>query len=130
MDVNYVNLLCIVQECEWMRVIVEYFVQDRAVIQSYFSPCRQPPFRPNRDLSTICQKLWNSDENYLTPGVDYKIDPQGYTFYSNMGQTDRAKKPLFEWVTEEALEKPTYQCKMANFQTWNFIFGKGRPFSF
>ncbi|XP_071807725.1 uridylate-specific endoribonuclease B-like [Asterias amurensis] len=70
----------------------------------------QPPFRPNRDLSTICQKLWDSDENFLSPGVDYKIDPQGYTFYSNMGQTDRAKKPLFEWVTEEALEKPTYQC--------------------
>ncbi|XP_038056866.1 poly(U)-specific endoribonuclease-B-like [Patiria miniata] len=77
-------------------------------------------FRPDRDVSAICQKLWDCDENCLMPGVHYKLDPQGYTFYSNQGKQDRAKRPLFEWVEEAALDRPTYKSFVAlldNYET-------------
>ena len=33
-------------------------------------------FRPNEELSRICQELWDLDDNRLKPGVDYVIDLQ------------------------------------------------------
>ena len=48
------------------------------------------------------------DKNRLQPGVDYKLDLQGRTKFSYDGP-DKAKDPLFEYVSQEALNKDTYR---------------------
>ncbi|XP_071964427.1 poly(U)-specific endoribonuclease-like [Antedon mediterranea] len=71
-------------------------------------------FKPDKEFSDIATKLWDADENRLTPGTDYAINLQGKTFYHNMGQRDSAKEPLFSYVNMEKLKKmPTYKCFIA-----------------
>eukprot|EP00057_Strongylocentrotus_purpuratus_P032820 XP_788965.1 PREDICTED: poly(U)-specific endoribonuclease-A [Strongylocentrotus purpuratus] len=70
-------------------------------------------FNPDRELSEICNKLWNLDENRLEPDKDYKMNLQRYTHYHNKGEVDQAKDPLFTFVTEEALQKPTFKAFVA-----------------
>lgn len=70
-------------------------------------------FNPDPELSEICNKLWDLDENRLIPDEDYKIDLQRYTNYHNKGNVDQARDPLFEMVSEEALQKPTIKAFIA-----------------
>ncbi|XP_063967839.1 poly(U)-specific endoribonuclease-B-like isoform X2 [Lytechinus pictus] len=65
-------------------------------------------FTPDAELSAICNKLWELDENRLEPGVDYEIDLQGYTSYGN--KVDQARDPLFSRVDEGVLQKPTFKA--------------------
>lgn len=64
-------------------------------------------FRPDRELSKICEELWEADENRLTPGKDYQIDLQGGTKAYWRG--DKAEDPLFSWVRDDVLKRPTFQ---------------------
>ncbi|XP_054772970.2 poly(U)-specific endoribonuclease-A-like [Lytechinus pictus] len=67
-------------------------------------------FTPDAELSAICNKLWELDENRLEPGVDYEIDLQRYTYYGNKGNVDQARDPLFSRVDEGVLQKPTFKA--------------------
>lgn len=56
------------------------------------------------------QQLWDTDkESRLEPDKDYELDTQGRTRFSYDGP-DRARDPLFSWVQEEALNRPTYKA--------------------
>ncbi|XP_072018032.1 poly(U)-specific endoribonuclease-B-like [Amphiura filiformis] len=69
-------------------------------------------FKPDKDLSTICTKLWKLDTNRLVPGVDYSIDLQGYTRVSQ--RQDRADDPLFSHVNDNKLQQiPTFKFFIA-----------------
>ena len=39
-------------------------------------------FSADRELSRVCTRLWELDENRLTPGKDYQIDLQGGRLHS------------------------------------------------
>ena len=60
------------------------------------------------ELTDLCERLWHLDKNRLQPGVDYKLDLQGRTKYSYDGP-DKAKDPLFEYVSQEALKRDSYK---------------------
>ena len=69
-----------------------------------------PPVSPTPeelgDLAAACNKLWDLDVNRLVPDVDYAIDLQcGKKAYD---QGDFAKNPLFAFVDEKALTRPTF----------------------
>lgn len=66
-------------------------------------------FNPHPELSSLCQRLWDADENRLEPGVDYEIDPQGKTRYHS--REDRARDPLFTFVKEEVFQRVTFRSK-------------------
>ncbi|XP_071484090.1 poly(U)-specific endoribonuclease-like [Diadema antillarum] len=70
-------------------------------------------FDPDKELSAICNQLWELDENRLVPGEDYEIDLQRYTFYSNKGERDEAKCPLFSFVHDDVFKRPTFKRFMA-----------------
>jgi poly(U)-specific endoribonuclease len=75
-------------------------------------------FRPNEELSRICQELWDLDDNRLKPGVDYVIDLQGGT--KGYWREDKAKDPLFSYMNEKILQKPTFKSFIAlldNYET-------------
>ena len=72
----------------------------------------------------MCQSLWELDENRLVPGKDYTINLQGgivaiilscvlVVILLSLGTksfwtADKAKYPLFSYVTREVLDRPTY----------------------
>ena len=68
-----------------------------------------PRFQPHPELSPLCDRLWDADKNRLTPGVHYKIDPQGKTRYHS--RQDHASDPLFAFVDPEVFQRPTYKRK-------------------
>lgn len=70
-------------------------------------------FEADEELSEIISELWNADENRLQPGEDYEIDLQGYTNPWKEGSEDWAEHPLFAWVNEESLCRPTYKTFIA-----------------
>jgi len=56
------------------------------------------------------QQLWDTDkDNRLVPDKHYKLDTQGRTRFSYDGP-DKADDPLFSWVDEAALNRPTYKA--------------------
>ncbi|XP_070556989.1 uridylate-specific endoribonuclease B-like [Ptychodera flava] len=63
----------------------------------------------NTDLSEIISKLWELDENQLTPGEDFSIDLQGKTKVYNDGRQDKASDPLFSFVKESVFKRETYK---------------------
>ncbi|KAI8620787.1 Endoribonuclease XendoU-domain-containing protein [Chytriomyces sp. MP71] len=58
-------------------------------------------------LSAACQRLWDHDNNRLTPGKDFVLNLQRKTYVSN--QEDAAREPLFQHVDGSLFSKyPTY----------------------
>eukprot|EP00659_Diplonema_papillatum_P010854 gene10854-16701_t len=56
--------------------------------------------------------VWDLDDNRLTPGVDFILDLQGYTFYKSKG--DFARHPLFKHVDDSVFtDRPTYRTFVA-----------------
>ena len=64
-------------------------------------------FQPDEQLSAVCTSMWNADTNRLRPGVDYDLDLQGST--RSYKRQDSAKDPLFYYVNEEVLKRPTFK---------------------
>lgn len=74
-----------------------------------------PPVTPTaaelKDLSLACDKLWELDVHRLVPDVDYVLNlQQGKRAYD---AGDYAKLPLFTFVDQKALERPTYASFIA-----------------
>lgn len=74
-----------------------------------------PPVAPTKeelaDLSVACEKLWELDAHRLVPDVDYILNLQhGKKAYE---VEDFASKPLFTFVDEKALLRPTYASFVA-----------------
>ncbi|XP_031556900.1 poly(U)-specific endoribonuclease-B-like [Actinia tenebrosa] len=63
-------------------------------------------FKPNKELSAVCEQMWKADTNRLTPEVDYSIDPQGRTRYNTTN--DSASDPFFSYLKPDVLKKGTY----------------------
>jgi poly(U)-specific endoribonuclease len=62
-------------------------------------------------LSKACDKLWDLDTHRLTPNKDYSINiQQGKKIYES---GDKASEPLFRFVNEEILHKPTFKAFIA-----------------
>jgi len=66
----------------------------------------------DKELNAFTEKLWNNDDNACFEGTDYELDKQGRTKYSKTGD-DKAKDPLFSWVSKSAFERPTYKAFIA-----------------
>lgn len=74
-----------------------------------------PPVTPTdvelHDLSAACGRLWELDTNRLVPDRDYVLNlQQGKNAYDNY---DAAGAPLFTFVDEKALLRPTYASFIA-----------------
>ena len=73
-------------------------------------------------LSLACTRLWELDVNRLVPGVDYEIDlQQGKKPYET---GDRADKPLFKWVDQDVLVRPTWASFIALLDNYEASEGK------
>lgn len=66
--------------------------------------------------------MWDADKNRLTPGVDYKIDPQGKTRFHS--REDHARDPLFTFVDPAVLQRETYRSECLNFLIHIFIHAR------
>ena len=69
-----------------------------------------PPITPTDEelasLSCACVKLWELDVHRLVPDVDYVLNlQQGKNSYD---KGDFANQPLFTFVDEQALQRPTF----------------------
>jgi len=64
-------------------------------------------FHPHPELSSLCDRMWDADKNRLTPGVHYKIDPQGKTRFHS--RQDHARDPLFTFVDPSVFQRETYK---------------------
>ena len=58
-------------------------------------------------LSDVLHEMWELDDNRLEAGKHYAIDLQGYT--KAYRRQDWARDPLFQFVSDEALQRPTYK---------------------
>lgn len=63
------------------------------------------------ELSRLFTRLWEVDENRLTPGRDYAINLQGGT--KRFWTRDHARDPLFTFVAPTAFKRPTYKTFVA-----------------
>jgi hypothetical protein len=71
-----------------------------------WSPAVIPTDTELADLSTACNKLWELDIHRLHPGVEYGINLQaGKKPYE---EGDAAPEPLFAFVDEQVLRRPTF----------------------
>ena len=62
------------------------------------------------------RRLWDLDINRLVPEKDYDLDlQQGKSMHD---KRDAASKPLFVFVDEHALERPTYKAFMSLFDNY------------
>ncbi|PFX18344.1 Poly(U)-specific endoribonuclease-B [Stylophora pistillata] len=80
-------------------------------------------FNPHPELSPLCQRLWDADENRLEPGIDYKIDPQGRTHYHS--RDERARDPLFTFVKPEVFQRITFKRFIALLDNYESEGGQG-----
>ena len=81
-----------------------------------YQPLVEPTSEELQSLSLACSRLWDLDTNRLVPDVDYHIDLQlGKNMYDS---TDTASAPLFSFVDEKALERPTYRSFIKLFDNY------------
>lgn len=73
------------------------------------------------DISLACSRLWNLDINRAIPNKDYILDLQNGKKPYQKG--DVATKPLFAFVDEGLLEKPTYASFIALLDNYEAILG-------
>lgn len=89
---------------------------------SNFSPPVEPTAEELGSLSLACARLWDLDTNRLVPGKDYVIDLQmGKRIYD---VEDTAARPLFRFVDEACLERPTYKSFVKIFDNYVAELGK------
>eukprot|EP01036_Dinobryon_divergens_P024318 gene24318-32755_t len=87
-----------------------------------WSPVIIPTQEELASLSSACNKLWDLDFNRLSPGRDYVLNPQEGK--SQWDGADVAPDPLFVFVDEKALERPTFKSFIAIFD--NYIANTGQ----
>jgi poly(U)-specific endoribonuclease len=76
-----------------------------------WSPAVTPTDAELADLSNACDRLWELDAHRLVPDVDYVLNlQQGKNSYDRY---DAASQPLFTFVDEKALLRPTYAAFIA-----------------
>lgn len=79
-------------------------------------------FSPDRELSELCARLWAADVNRLEPGKDYSINLQGGL--KSYWREDKAKEPLFSWVRDEVLRRPTFRTFVALLDNYEASTGR------
>lgn len=68
-------------------------------------------------MSKACNRLWDLDRNRLVPGKDYEINVgEGKKVYRN---GDMAHEPLFTWLSDDVLRKPTISRFCALLDNYN-----------
>lgn len=73
-----------------------------------WSPEVDPTAAEVYSLPLACSKLWDLDVNRLVPDRDYVLDLQsGKNMYDS---GDFASKPLFSFIDEKVLERPTFKA--------------------
>ena len=78
-------------------------------------------------METAAQTLWNLDSNRLTPDKDFKIDVQSSKYPCN--KEDHADDPLFNYVSRQACQRPTYKAFYALLDNYSASTGKKETFS-
>ena len=73
-------------------------------------------------LSAACTRLWSLDVGRLLPGIDYEIDLQHGKKPYETG--DRADGPLFKWVDQDVLARPTWASFIALLDNYEAAEGK------
>lgn len=87
-----------------------------------WSPTVLPTDEELASLSDACNKLWDLDVNRLVPGKDYEIYLQrGKKVYD---LEDTASQPLFTFVDEKALLRPTYAAFVALLDNYIAVTGQ------
>lgn len=81
----------------------------------------------NHELSKLLNKLWDADENRLSPGKDYVISLQGRAGFVQAGSNraqDCAREPLFKYVNEEYLKSiKSYEAFIALLDNYEMSTG-------
>lgn len=80
-------------------------------------------FDTHPELSALCNQMWEVDKNRLTPGVHYRIDPQGRTRYNST--VDHAEDPLFSYVDPEVFKRETFARFIALLDNYESEGGHG-----
>ncbi|KAF3340449.1 poly(U)-specific endoribonuclease-B-like protein [Carex littledalei] len=77
----------------------------------------EPTQEELHDLSKACNRLWDLDRNRLVPEKDYQINVgEGKKVYRN---GDMAHEPLFTWLSDDVLRKPTISRFCALLDNYN-----------
>lgn len=58
------------------------------------------------DFTNVADFIWNNDANACLVDQDFGIDLGGRTRYNE--EEDQAEEPLFSWVSEDLINRPTY----------------------
>ncbi|ESO02718.1 hypothetical protein HELRODRAFT_185016 [Helobdella robusta] len=65
----------------------------------------------DKELSEILTRLWNVDDNRCTPGLDYKLNLQGFVTATKGNLRDKASQNLFLHFNEDRIfNKPTIKA--------------------
>lgn len=89
---------------------------------SVWSPPVEPTAEELRDLSKACDKLWDLDVNRMVPDHDYVLDLQRGKYSYEHG--DFADEPLFSYVDEKQLERPTFAAFIALLDNYEAALGQ------
>ena len=73
-------------------------------------------------LSDAVTRLWSLDDHRLIANVDYALDLQACK--SSRDTRDVADRPLFRFVKDEALAKPTFQAFLALLSHYSMVTGE------
>lgn len=99
------------------------FLDSTIDVLETFEPPIEPTEEELEDPRLACHRLWDLDTNRLTPEVEYSIALQsGKKPYQ---EGDRAPNPLFNYVNEAALSKPTYSTFIALLDNYTAAVGTG-----
>jgi len=84
------------------------------------------PVEPTRgelgDIRAAAARLWELDHNRLVPGTDFQLDIQGEKSPSD--HRDVADRPLFKFVDQSHLDKPTFKAFLKLLDNYNADEGK------
>ncbi len=86
-----------------------------------YEPIVTPTAAELADLSDATHKLWDLDHHRLVPGKDYQLALQHGKGSWDAG--DVAADPLFSFVDQRCLEKPTFQAFMALLDNYSAATG-------
>jgi len=74
-----------------------------------------------KSISNAVQRIFDLDRNRLIPGQDYRVNVQGSK--KPYWKEDKAENPLFTYVSEERLQRPTYRSFIAMLDNYSSACG-------
>lgn len=101
--------------CDRAYFDLEHLLPALEKIRADALSTKTPPVTPTANelasISLACNRLWELDVNRLVPDRDYRINVQRGKRVFDEG--DAASDPLFTFVDESALKRPTYAAFIA-----------------